>query len=117
MVVGFTAGRVSLRLALTFVGCLLAGHGARADGVLALDARGWWPPGAQQRFAEAKQLAQQGRYADASEAHRSVAEWPDGTIFPQRAEASFLAALMQEHSHNYERAIELYREVAGRFPG
>jgi tetratricopeptide (TPR) repeat protein len=76
-----------------------------------------WPAAAEQRYEEGRQLMQRGRYTEASEAYRSVADWPDGGAFPERARALFLAGLMQENARNYDRAIEIYAEVARRFPG
>src|SRR5438128_7166711 len=60
---------------------------------------------------------QHGRYVEASEAYRSVADWPDGGAFPQRAQAMFLAGSMLESARDYEGAVSVYREAAGRFAG
>jgi tetratricopeptide (TPR) repeat protein len=76
-----------------------------------------WPASAEARYGEAKQLMQEGRYAEAAAAYRAVADWPDGGAFPERAQALFLAALMQENAHDYEGALDTYHQVAGRFPG
>src|SRR5437660_12101348 len=75
------------------------------------------PPAAQERFTEATRLMQRGRYVEASEAYRSVADWSDGGAFPQRAQALFLAASMLESARDYEKALALYAEAAGRFAG
>ena len=73
------------------------------------------PPAAAERFTEATRLMQRGRYVEASEAYRSVADWSDGGAFPQRAQALFLAASMLESARDYEKALALYAEAAGRF--
>jgi tetratricopeptide (TPR) repeat protein len=75
-----------------------------------------WPPAAEARYGEARQLMQGGHYAEAAAAYRAVADWPDGGPFPERAQALFLAALMQENAHDYEHALQTYREAARRFP-
>ena len=75
------------------------------------------PPAAAERFTEATRLMQRGRYVEASEAYRSVADWSDGGAFPQRAQALFLAASMLESARDYEKALALYAEAAGRFAG
>src|SRR5437870_2854601 len=75
------------------------------------------PPAALERFSEATRLMQHGRYVEASEAYRSVADWPDGGAFPQRAQALFLAGSMLESARDYEGALSVYREAAGRFAG
>ena len=75
------------------------------------------PPAALERFAEATRLMQHGRYVEASEAYRSVADWPDGSAFPQRAQALFLAGSMLESARDYDGALSVYREAAGRFAG
>jgi tetratricopeptide (TPR) repeat protein len=99
-------------LVLSAVLAVLAAAGAQSA-----DAPARWPAAAEQRYEEGRQLMQRGRYAEASAAYRSVADWPDGGAFPERARALFLAGLMQENARNYERAIEIYQEVARRFPG
>jgi len=102
----------ALRLALALLVCILGtGSAARAD------PPPWWPPAAAQRYADAKQLEERGRHAEAADAYRSVADWPDGGPFPQRAESLFLAGVMLEAARSYERAVETYRELARRFPG
>ena len=75
------------------------------------------PPAALERFSEATRLMQHGRYVEASEAYRSVADWPDGGAFPQRAQALFLAGSMLESARDYDGALSVYREAAGRFAG
>jgi len=75
------------------------------------------PPAAQERFAAATRLMQQGRYAEASEAYRGVADWPDGGAFAQRAQALFLAGSMLESARDYEHALAVHRETARRFAG
>ena len=75
------------------------------------------PPAALERFSEATRLMQHGRYLEASEAYRSVADWPDGGAFSQRAQALFLTGSMLESARDYERALSIYLEVVGRFAG
>lgn len=75
-----------------------------------------WPPGAEARYGEARQQMQGGHYAEAAAAYRTVADWPEGGPFPERAQALFLAALMLENAHDYQGALETYREVSRRFP-
>jgi outer membrane protein assembly factor BamD (BamD/ComL family) len=76
-----------------------------------------WPSAAAERYEEGRRLMQQGRYAEASEAYRSVADWPAGGDFPERAQALFASGLMQSSAREYERALGTYREVMRRFPG
>jgi tetratricopeptide (TPR) repeat protein len=94
------------------LGALLGARVARCD-----DAPPRWPPAAEQRYEQGRQLMQHGRYTAASDVYQSVADWPDGGAFPERARALFLAGLMQENARNYDRAIAIYREVVRRFPG
>ena len=75
------------------------------------------PPPALERFSEATRLMQRGRYIEASEAYRSVADWPDGGAFPQRAQALFLTGSMLESARDYENALSVYGEAARRFAG
>src|SRR5207253_4647078 len=75
------------------------------------------PPAALERFSEATRLMQHGRYVEASEAYRSVADWPDGGAFPQRAQALFLTGSMLESARDYENALSVYGEAARRFAG
>src|SRR2546430_289071 len=75
------------------------------------------PPPALGRFSEATRLMQRGRYIEASEAYRSVADWPDGGAFPQRAQALFLTGSMLESARDYENALSVYGEAARRFAG
>lgn len=83
----------------------------------AVDPPARWPAAAEKRYEEGRQLMQRGKYAEASDAYRSVADWPEGGAFPERARALFLAGLMQENARDYDRALEIYAEVARRFPG
>ena len=76
-----------------------------------------WPPAAEARYGEARSLMQGGHYGAAAAAYRAVADWPDGGAFPERAQALFLTALMQENAHDYEHALETYHDVSRRFPG
>jgi Tetratricopeptide repeat len=94
------------------LGALLPARAARCD-----EAPARWPAAAERRYEEGRQLMQRGRYAEASDAYQSVADWPDGGAFPERARALFLAGLMQENARNYDRAIAIYGEVVRRFPG
>ena len=94
------------------LGVVLAARAGRCD-----DAPARWPAPAEQRYEDGRQLMQRGRYVEASDAYQSVADWPDGGAFPERARALFLAGLMQENARNYDRAIAIYREVVRRFPG
>ncbi len=75
-----------------------------------------WPAAAEARYGEARQQMQGGHYVEAAAAYRAVAEWPEGGAFPERAQALFLAALMLENAHDYQRALETYRDVPRRFP-
>jgi tetratricopeptide (TPR) repeat protein len=75
-----------------------------------------WPSAAQQRYYDAKRLAQRDQYAEAGKAYCDVADWPDGGDFPERAEALFLCGLMQERARDYPRAVATYRAVGDRFP-
>lgn len=76
-----------------------------------------WPAAAEARYGEARQQMQGGHYVEAAAAYRAVAEWPEGGPFPERAQALFLAALMLENAHDYQGALETYREVERRFAG
>ena len=95
-------------LAMLALAVLLPGIVRAADGPA-------WPPAAEARYGEARQQMQGGHYAEAATAYRAVAEWPEGGRFPERAQALFLAALMLENAHDYQRALETYREVSRRF--
>jgi tetratricopeptide (TPR) repeat protein len=75
-----------------------------------------WPEEAERRFQEALELASQGKHEEAAKAYRSVADWPSGGDFRERARALYRAAAELESARDLERALETYREVAVRFP-
>src|SRR5215470_5830410 len=72
-------------------------------------------PAPEQRYEEARLLMQRGRYLEAADAYRSVAESAD-TPPALRAQALFTAGLMEENARHYERAVATYEEVQRRFP-
>ena len=71
---------------------------------------------AEQRYEQARQAMQAGRFADASAAFRTVAEAEDAPT-ALRAQALFAAGLMEENARHYEQASALYDEVERRFAG
>src|SRR5262245_4059250 len=73
------------------------------------------PADAQRRYDEARQLMQRGRYAEAAEAYRGVADLEDAPR-ELRAQALFASALMRQNERNYEQALATYEEVGRRFP-
>src|SRR5262245_13894894 len=95
--------------------CLLAPHPVRAapDGGPGQTVPA--PPSAQQRYDEARRLMQRGRYAEAGEVYREVAEAEEAPV-ALRAQALYAAGLMQENTRDYERAVAIYHEVVRRFP-
>jgi len=98
-----------VRVVLAVVGLLVAARGP------ALAAASTWPPAAQARYEEARGLMQHGRYTEAATAYRSVADWPDGGAFRERAQALYLCGTMQEAARDYAAAVTTYRETARRF--
>lgn len=109
-------GRRAARLAF-FLCCLVlvqgfaGGVGADTDTQSA--AR---PLAPQQRYDAARRLMQQGKFAQAAEGFRSVADAEDAPA-PLRAQALMASALMHENNREYEQAAADYRETQRRFPG
>jgi tetratricopeptide (TPR) repeat protein len=74
------------------------------------------PEAAQRRFQEALQLSLQAKHRDSASVYRSVADWPDGGDFPERARSLHAAASELEVAGDIEQALATYREVVRRFP-
>jgi tetratricopeptide (TPR) repeat protein len=75
-----------------------------------------WPPGAERRFQEALRLKLERKHREAAEAYRSVADWPEGGDWKERAQALYFAAAELHAAGELERALDTYREVERRFP-
>jgi tetratricopeptide (TPR) repeat protein len=75
-----------------------------------------YPPEARKRFEEAVELTRHNQHLKAAELFRSVAEWPGGGNFKERAWALYNVGTELKLAGELEQAAATWRELVARFP-